>query len=203
VNRFLAIALTAITGIALVACGPAASSGGSSNAASQAAASQPQSSGDGAIPSLTEGAVADLEALIPNTVGDMTISKQSVQAGDFLTAPGSDPAAVKFVEDLGVSPSDISIATGSGNNADFTKFVFAFVIRARGADSNRLISAFQSAGSADASPLEWSGTTVAGKSVQTADAAGGTNYIYAKNDVMFWVIASDAAVAEQFIALLP
>ena len=204
-NRFLAIALTAITGIVLVACGPAASSGAASNEASQVAASQAESSSAGGPqPSFTAGAVADLEALIPDTVGDLTISKQSMQGSEFLTAPGSDPAAVKFVEDLGVSSSDISIATGSGYSADFTKFVFVFVIRAQGADSDTLVSAFKTASSTDdSSPLSWSSTTVAGKSVETAEAGGGANYIYAKGDVMFWVIASDAALAGQFIGLLP
>ena len=203
-NRLLTIALTAITGIALVACGSAASSA-PSNEASQAAGSQAQSSsGGGPEPSLTAGAVADLEALIHNSVGGLTITKQSVQTSEFLTAPGSDPAAVKFVEDLGVSASDISIATGSGNSADFTKFVFVFVIRAQGVDSDRLVSAFKTASSTDdSSPLSWSDATVAGKSVETAEAGGGANYIYAKGDVMFWVIASDAALAEQFIGLLP
>jgi hypothetical protein len=203
VSRFLTIVLTAITGIALVACGSAASSGEPSSEASQAAASQAEASG-GALPSFTAGAVADLEDLIPDTVGGLTINKQSLQGSEFLTAPGSDPAAVKFVEDLGVSPSDISIATGSGNNADYTKFVFVFVIRASGADSDRLVSAFETASSTDgSSPLSWSDTTVAGKSVETAEAGGGANYIYAKGDVMFWVVASDAALAEQFIGLLP
>jgi hypothetical protein len=204
VNRLLTIALTAITGIALVACGSAASSA-PSNEASQAAGSQAQSSsGGGPEPSLTAGAVADLEALIPNSVGGLTITKQSVQTSEFLTAPGSDPAAVKFVEDLQVSPSDISIATGSGSSADFTKFVFVFVIRAQGADSDRLISAFKTATSTgEASPLEWSSATVAGKAVETAGGDTGTNYIYAKGDVLFWLIASDATLAEQFIGLLP
>ena len=202
-NRLLTIGLTAITGIVLVACGPAASSGGPSNEASQPAASRAGSSG-GPLPSFTAGAVSALEDLIPDTVGDLTISKQSLQGSEFLTAPGSDPAAVKFVEDLGISASDISIATGSGSSADFTKFVFVFVIRAQGVDSDRLVSAFKTASSTDdSSPLSWSAATVAGKSVETAEASGGANYIYAKGDVMFWLIASDATLAEQFIGLLP
>lgn len=202
-NRFLTIALTAVAGIVLVACGPAAS-GAPSSEASQAAASQAESSsGGGPQPSFTAGAVADLEALIPDTVGGVTINKVSMQGSEFLTAPGSDPAAVKFVEDLRVSPSDISIATGSGTSADFTKFLVVFVIRAEGVDSDRLVSAFQTATASDSSPLEWSNTTVAGKSVQTADVGGGGNYIYAKGDVMFWVVASDPALAEQLIDQLP
>jgi hypothetical protein len=206
VNRFRTIAVTAVAGLALVACGPAASGGSNQpSSASSAAPSEAQaSSGGGVLPSLTAGAVADLEALIPDKVGELTITKQSIQTSEFLTAPGSDPAAVKFVEALGVSPSDISIATGSGNSADFSSFVFVFVIRAQGADSDRLVSAFKTASaSSDSSPLQWASTTVAGKSVQTSEGNGGANYIYAKGDVMFWLIATNATLAEQFIAQLP
>ena len=66
------------------------------------------------------------------------------------------------------------------------------------------MSAFKAANSTDdSSPLSWSDATVAGKSVETAEAGGGATYIYATGDVMFWVIASDAALAEQFISQLP
>jgi hypothetical protein len=206
VNRFRTIAVTVVAGLALVACGSAASSSssGPSSAASAAASQAQASSGGGVLPSLTAGAVADLEALIPDTVGELTITKKSVQTSEFLTAPGSDPATVKFVQDLGVSPSDISIATGSGNSADFSSFVFVFVIRAQGVDSDRLVSAFKTAmASSDSSPLQWASATVAGKSVETSEGNGGANYIYAKGDVMFWVIATNATLAEQFITQLP
>jgi hypothetical protein len=204
VNRFRTIAVTAVAGLVLVACGSASSSSGEPSSAAVAASGAQASSGGGVLPSLTAGAVADLEALIPDTVGELTITKQSVQTSEFLTAPGSDPATVKFVQDLGISPSDISIATGSGNSADFSSFVFVFVIRAQGVDSDRLVSAFKTASaSSDSSPLQWASATVAGKSVETSEGNGGANYIYAKGDVMFWLIATDATIAEQFIAQLP
>ena len=204
-HRFRTIAVTVLAGLALVACGPAASGSSSEPGKSEAAASQPQaSSGDGAAPSFTTGAVSELEDLIPDTVGDITIAKQSVHTSEFLTAPGSDPAAVKFVEDLGVSPSDISIATGSGSSPDGSNFIFVFVIRAPGADSNQLVSAFKTASTdADSSPLQWASVTVAGKSVETSSDELGANYIYAKGDVLFWVISTDTTLAEQFIAQLP
>jgi hypothetical protein len=206
VNRFRTIAVTAVAGLALVACGSASSSNSNepSSAPSAAASEAQASSGGGVLPSLTAGAVADLEALIPDTVGELTITKQSVQTSEFLTAPGSDPAAVKFVEDLGVSPSDISIATGTGSSADFSSFLFVFVIRAEGADSDTLVSAFKTASaSSDSSPQQWASTTVAGKSVEISEGSGGANYIYAKGDVMFWLIATNATLAEQFFAQLP
>jgi hypothetical protein len=205
VNRFRTIALTAVTGFVLVACGPAASSSSGEPGKSEAAASQAQaSSGDGVQPSFTAGAVSDLEDLIPDKVGDLTVTKQSVQTAEFLTAPGSDPGAVAFVEELGISASDISIATGSASNADFSKFLFCFVIRAQGVDSGRLVSAFQTATAAsDSSPIQWSSATIGGKSVQTGGDDLGQNYIYAKSDVLFWVASTDATLAEQFISQLP
>jgi hypothetical protein len=205
VNRFRTIAVTAVAGLALVACGSASSSSGEPSSAASVAPSEAQaSSGGGVLPSLTAGAVADLEALIPDTVGELTITKQSVQTSEFLTAPGSDPAAVKFVEDLGVSPSDISIATGTGSSADLSSFLFVFVIRAQGADSDKLVSAFKTASSSDgSSPMEWASSTVAGKSVEVSEGSGGANYIYAKGDVMFWLIVTNTTLAEQFFAQLP
>ena len=202
-NRFRTIALTAVTGFVLVACGPASSSSGEPGKSE--AASQPQaSSGGGTQPSFTAGAVTELENVIPDTVGDLTIAKESLKGSEFLVSADSDPAQVKFVEDLGVSPSDISIATGSANNADFTEFLFVFVIRAQGADSDRLKAAFLTASQADgSSPLEWVDANVGGKSVQTsAGGAIGTGYLYASGDVLVWLIAAPDALAGEFFSKL-
>lgn len=203
-NRFRTIALTAVAGFVLVACGPASSSSGQPGK-SEAAASQPQASGGGAQPSFTAGAVSELENVIPDTVGDLSIKKESLKGSEFLVAADSDPAQVKFVEDLGVSPSDISIATGSANNADFTEFLFVFVIRAQGADSNRLKSAFLTASAADGStPLEWADATVGGKSVQTAGGGAiGTSYLYATGNILVWLVAGPDTVAAEFLSKLP
>ena len=202
-NRFRTIALTVVTGFVLVACGPASSSSGEPGK-SEAAASQAQSSGDGALPSFTAGAVSELEDIIPDTVGGLTVAKESLKGSEFLVSADSDPAQIKFVEEVGVSPSDISIATGSANNADFTEFLFVFVIRAQGADSNRLRSAFLTASAEDGStPLEWVDATVGGKSVQTATGGSiGTSYLYASGDVLVWLVASTDDLAGEFFSKL-
>jgi hypothetical protein len=203
VNRFRTIALTAVTGFVLVACGPAASSSSNEPEKSEAPPSQAQASSDGVQPSFTEGAVADLEALIPDTVGEMTLQKTSTKGDEFINSADSDPAVAKFIEDLGVSPGDISLAIGFGFSADASSSIGMFVFRASGADTNRLVSAFKAADDAQRdTPLVWSGASVGGKNVETATDGDQTFYLYAKGDVLFFV-SGDAASTEEAISELP
>jgi hypothetical protein len=205
VNRFLTVAVTVVAGFVLVACGPAASSSSSvqSTAPSVAASQAPASSGGGVAPSFTAGAVADLEALIPDKVGTLTMNKTSTQGDKFLTSSGSDPAVVKFVNDLGVKPSDISIAIGFGFSADASSSLGMFVFRASGADTNRLIAAFKVANdSGRQTPLKWTSTTLGGKQVETAVDGDTTYYLYAKGDVLFF-LSGDPASTEEAISGLP
>jgi hypothetical protein len=205
VNRFRTIAVTAVAGLALVACGSAASSGSNepSSAASAAPSQAQASSGGGVLPSFTEGAVADLEALIPDTVGDLAMQKSSAQGDTYLTSPDADAAVAKFISDLGVKPSDISIAIGFGFSADGSSSLGMFVFRASGADTNRLISAFKTANDADRdAPLVWSNTTLGGKQVESAVDGDTTYYLYAKGDVLFF-LTGDPASTEEAISGLP
>jgi hypothetical protein len=195
--------LTAVTGFVLVACGPAASSSSDQPGHSEAAASQAEASGNGVQPSFTAGAVADLEALIPDKVGEMTLSKESTKGDEFITSADSDPAVAKFIEDLGVSPGDISLAFGFGFSADASSSIALFVFRAAGADTDRLVSAFKTANDTERdAPLVWSDTTVGGKNVETASDGSQTLYLYAKGDVLFF-ISGDPASTEEAISELP
>ena len=75
-NRFRSIAVTAVAGFILVACGPAASESSSESLAgeaSQAASEAAQASGDGVQPSFTEGAVAgggDVQVRVEPATGE-------------------------------------------------------------------------------------------------------------------------------------
>jgi hypothetical protein len=201
VNRFRTIAVTTVAGLALVACGPAASS--SSGEPSVAASEAQASSGGGVLPSFTEGAVADLEALIPDTVGDLAMQKSSTRGDEFLTSADADPAVAKFVSDLGVKPSDISIAIGFGFSADGSSSLGMFVFRASGADTSRLISAFKTANDADRdTPLVWTNSTIGGKQVESAVDGETTYYLYAKGDVLFF-LSGDPTSTEEAISGLP
>lgn len=203
-HRFLSIVATAVVGLALVACGPAASSGsGEPSSEASQAASQAQASGEGVQPSFTAGAVADLEALIPDTVGAMTLTKTSTKGDEFIASSDSDPAVAKFIEEIGVSPGDISLAIGFGFTADASSSIGVFVFRASGADTNRLVAAFKEANDADSdTPLVWSSTSVGGKDVETAVDGDQTLYLYAKGDVLFFV-SGDQTSTEEAIGDLP
>jgi hypothetical protein len=198
VNRFRTIAITAIAGFVLVACGPSASAS-SGAGASEPPASQAAGQSQGEVqPPFSAGVVADLEALIPDTVGGITMQQKiSMRGSEFLVAPGSDPAAVKFIQDLGVSPSDISMATGSGANSTTGDFVVMFLVRAAGANSSALISAFETAmNTGGSSPLQWTDGTVGGKHVQVAATGTASTYVYAKGDTVFWILANEANATE-------
>ena len=204
-NRFRTIAVTTVAGLALVACSSAASTSSSqpSSAASAAPSEAQASSGGGVLPSFTAGAVEDLEALIPDTVGDLAMQKSSTRGDEFLTSADADPAVAKFVSDLGVKPSDISIAIGFGFSADGSSSLGMFVFRASGADTNRLIAAFKTANDADRdTPLVWSNTTIGGKQVESAVDGDTTYYLYAKGDVLFF-LSGDPASTEEAISGLP
>jgi hypothetical protein len=205
VNRFRTIAVTTVAGLVLVACGSSGSSSSQapSTAPSQAPSEAQASSDGGVLPSFTAGAVADLEALIPDKVGDLTMTKQSMAGSDYLTSSQSDPATVKFVQDLDVSPSDISIAVGFGFSTDGSSSLVMFVIRAAGAETDRLISVFKAADDESRdTPLTWNTTTIAGKQVQVAVDGETTIYLYAKGDTLFF-ISGDAASTQEAIGGLP
>lgn len=201
-NRLRTIVLTALVGFALVACGSGAS-GSAQPSQEQSQAAQPSSDGNGGGPSFTEGAVSALEDLIPDEAGGVTLSKASMQGNDYLVSSDADPETVAFLQDLGVSPNDVSMAYGIGFSTDLSSGVAVFVFRAAGADSNRLLAAFKTANNTDTeSPLEWTSANVGGKSVEVAESDGQTTYLYVKGDTLFF-IGSTQAVAEEILNGLP
>ena len=206
-NRFRTVAITAFAGLVLVACGSSSSAspsqgGGSSQAAQQSQAAQASQGAPGA--SFGAGVVAELEALIPDKVGSITMTKSSFRGNDYLIAPGADPQTIKFLNDVGVSPKDIAMAIGSGFDQTSASAVFVFIVRAQGGDSSKLLTAFEGAMNANASsPLQWSNANVGGKQVQSAPGGSGSTYVYAKGDTVFWVIATKEADAVTVLSGLP
>lgn len=201
-HRLRTSAALAAVVIILAACGPAASGDASEEASTQESAAAASEGGN--LPSFSAGLVADLEALIPDEIAGMTMQIESMQGNEFLLEGDPDPATAKFLEDLGVSPSDVSMAFGFGFSSDFSSSAGMFVFRAEGADSSRLLSAFKEATEAESDePITWTSTTIAGKSVESSTQADSTNYLYVKDDVLIWFFASSLEIAEEIARALP
>ena len=209
VNRFRSIAITVVAGFVLVACGPAASGSSAPSAGGAASQAAQASGGGGPGPSFTAGAVADLEALIPDTVAGVTMQKQSMQGNQYLVGPNTDPATVKFLQDLGVSPNDISMAVGFGfapppSGSATGVSVIMFVFRAKGADGNKLAAGFKTAAlGSGQSPAQWSSANVGGKSVEKTTQGGQLVYLYVKSDVLFFIGVSSEDIAQTILSGLP
>jgi hypothetical protein len=201
VNRLRNGAAFATLVVALVACGPAASGSSTDSSVATSASASEALGGVGA--SFSPGALADLEAWIPDTVAGMTMQKQSM-AGDAYAQQFGDLAIEAMLDDLGVAPGDASVAIGVGNSPALNLSARMLVIRAPGADSDQLDEAFKTAtNGVRPTPLQWAATTIGGKQVESAADGPATYYLYVKGDVIVFLVPSDQNVAEEIISGLP
>lgn len=188
----------------LAACGPASPE---ASASPSVPASVPPSGSEVALPSFTSGEVPELEALIPDQVGEIEIQKLSMRGAQFLSGDNSDPRVAQFLTDLGVSPDDISLAFGFGVGPDLSSGAAIFVFRAEGAGPERLLSVYQASLNHEReAPLDWEPVTVGGKQALVAvdpEQAGRPIYLYASGDILFVVSATDPANSESVLEGLP
>lgn len=200
VSRLRAGVTLAALAIVVTACGPA----GSTN--SERASSEPweaQASTRGVLPSFTEGAVADLEAWIPDTVAGMTMHKVSMQGTESLLE-FDDQVISTLLQDLGVSSGDVALAIGIGYSASLDTSARMFVFRAAGVESDRLEAAFKKATDAGRdTPLDWTSTSVAGKEIETAADGDSSDYLYVKHDVVVFMFTTDPDTAAEIVSRLP
>lgn len=189
--------------MALAACGPAASDrSGEASVGSSAVASDGQASG-GVGASLSPGAVADLEAWIPDSVAGMTMQKQSM-SGDAYAQQFGDPGIAAMLEDLGIAPADASVAIGVGNSPALNLSARMLVVRAPGVDPDRLDEAFKTAtNGVRPTPLQWTAASIGGKEVESAVDGPATYYLYVKGDVIVFLIPSDQDLAAEILSGLP
>jgi len=207
-NHSRTLAAAGLVAIILAACGSSSASPSASPSASQAESVAPsesaaESPGIG-LPSFSAGVVAELEALIPDEIGGATMQKFSMRGDQFLTSGQEDPTTARFLEELGVSPNDVSIAFGFGFAPDFTSGAAMFVFRAEGASEDRLLQVFKDSMDEDRDvPLEWTTVTIAGHQVESAtdaDADDQAMFLYAKGELLYFVSTTDPAAAEEVIA---
>lgn len=199
--RIKSAALVGVVAMLLAACS-SASSGSTAPTSEPTATPAAQQSATGPLPSA--GVVAELEALIPDTIGGITMLKQSMKGSDLAASGSGDAAAEKFIQDLGVSPDSIDIAFGYGVSADATNVAAMFVFRAQGAGKDKLLQVFKEANDAQLdTPMARESRSVGGKDVQVATGGGRTVFLYATNDLLFELIVNDVDAATAVIASLP
>jgi len=201
--RFTSAALLGAAALLLAACSSASSPSPSSQPTVEPTPT-PAAQQSASEPTPSAGVVAELEALIPDKIGDVTMTKQSMKGSDLIASGTGDPTAEKFLQDLGVSPESIAIAFGFGISADGSGGAAMFVFQATGAGRDKLIQVFKDAQTAEATtPIVWASQSIGGKDVQVATDSGQTIYLYATNDVLFELAVNDVDAATAVIASLP
>jgi ABC-type glycerol-3-phosphate transport system substrate-binding protein len=202
-NRTRVAFATICLGLLAAAC-----SGGGSSASPSAAepTTQPTAVGSSglALPSLPSSA-KDLEALIPDEIGGITLQKFSMQGDEFVSSGGATEETQQFLEGLGVATDDVAVAAGFGSSTD-TGAIVVFVFRADGAGTDRLLTVFKEALDSDRDqPLEWEAASVGGKQVERASDAEqeGMVYLYAQGDVLFYLAANREENAAEALEALP
>ena len=187
----------------IAACGPAANATTAPTpttpAATQAAGSEAPGS-DGlpgfsfALPSFTSD--AELEAKFPKELGGEPIQVLSMNGANFLGSGMSGDEIGPILQQLGKSPSDLSVAVGGTMNIS----VIAF--RIKGVPADQFLNAYTSAAPEGAAISD---ASFGGKAVKKVVATGQEGvYLYLKDDVIWTVGGSgvtDALLNEAFSKL--
>jgi hypothetical protein len=208
-----ALAFSLSLALLAAACGGAAatatpgSAAASEAAASQSAASgapasqEPAASGGGAgvgLPGLPGSAPA-LEAMLPTTVNGVSFTKTSFGGGSLpATIPVGSDAMGAFLQANGKTLADVSMAMATATDASKAgTFVMAFQVN--GVDGTKLAQVLAGTSTSDLQT-----TTVGGKQVQEAGAAGMGFAIYVKGDIVFYILSiGDASLTAGILAALP
>lgn len=223
--RLRTIGLAGVLTIIVAACSSSPSSSSSASAtpiptATPTVAATPSAEASGsevALPSIDlPHNAAELEALLPDKVGDVPMVKTSSTGKDFVTNDAQDNKEfTDFLSRLGASLDDVSVATASPDfqsnpelAADPSKFTLVFAFRVAGANSDRLQTELETAmASGSSGTVDWAQKNIGGKNVDVAaldDAqAGGTTYVYTFQDITFAVIAASEQNAATVLSHLP
>lgn len=142
----------------------------------------------------------ELEALLPDTLGGAQLTKFSMKGSDFVSQ--SNNAELKsWLNGLGKSLNDVSAAYAFDISGGSQTGIFAF--RVNGVDHDTLLNGLKQAMQTGDASASWSSATVGGKSVFKATASGETTYLYGTADLVFFVVANDAATAADALSALP
>jgi hypothetical protein len=185
------IALFGASALLIAACGGSSATQAPTQApvtaapATEAPASTGEPGFSFALPSFTGD--ADLEAMLPDSIGGETLTVISMTGDEFLGDGTISPEISDALDALGKTTSDLSVAFGGTS----TMQVVAF--RVKGAPAAALFEAFKAAQS-DSYTSET--VSLGGKQVtKITPADTDVAYIYTKDDTMFVIGGADATDA--------
>lgn len=146
-----------------------------------------------------------LEALLPKTVGGVTLSRQSTLGTTSLSSGDpSSQALIASLTTLGKTPGDMQIAAAYDDTSATDLQLFAFkVAGVKGSTLGQaIVDSYLAAG---ASGMTTAKVTISGKAVTHVmySDGGADDYVYVRGDVVFDVATGDPASAIQAFAALP
>ena len=156
----------------------------------------------GAEPSLGEGA-GDLDAILPDEVGGLTIEYQHTTGEDVMGSEGTTPEAQEFFDRVGADEDDLSSAFGFGVDPESGNVLTIIAFQVSGADEDELRTEFL-ATLAEEGDTVTEEQTVGGKSVVAfGEESASQGYVYVNGDVVFIVGGEPISLAEEALGLLP
>lgn len=148
------------------------------------------------LPSFTSD--TDLEALFPDTIGGQTLTVSSMSGTDFLNMGTASKDVQTALQELGKSPSDLSVGFGS------TPAVTIFAFRIKGVPADQFLGKYLASTASGAGVTD---ASYGGKSVKKAVTGAQVVYIYLSGDIL-WTVGgtttttpTDALLNEAFSKL--
>jgi hypothetical protein len=150
-----------------------------------------------ASPGLTFTPDVELEAVLPDTVGDVELAKFSMRLDQ---VPAGTELFLDLAETLGVPAQDVSVAIARHESDVVNVQIIALRLPGATQDelSGALLAAAEAAGQSDAITEE----EVGGKQV-FVERLEQVTYFYARGTDLFLVTSSEAALAEEALAQMP
>ncbi len=186
----------------------------SAAATSGPATSQPSGSADSAQPSASLALPSfqlpsqdkDLEGRLPGEVNGTKMVKYSFTGASFLASGSSNTKDLTdLLSSLGKTPADMSVAFASDASGGLDLQIGAF--RVAGAPADALLAAFLATTRKETPESVMAQATVGGKGVTTivdpADTSSRIVYIYAKDDILFYLLTPDATLAGATLQVMP
>ncbi len=144
----------------------------------------------------------ELEALLPTTLGGVSLTVESQAGTDLSTNSGPFDA---FLESLGKTRADFSLASAYAQGG-LKAAVGAW--RVKGADSSKMLPGFKNAVQASSTtPLTKAEEVVAGRTVTRIGDPGqltqGPLYVFVRGDTLLFVQTPERSLAEEAMSKLP